>query len=98
MALPETEYPVCPKHELSMVPHAFDTRDKSLLQGTVQGFRCPNLACSIVHVEGTLAGFYILEPSGHMPPYLKLGQNAGALAGVNSKQWLTKSIAAVLDL
>ena len=28
----ETEYPACPKHKISMVPHAFDTRDASLLQ------------------------------------------------------------------
>jgi hypothetical protein len=74
MALPETEYPACPKHEISMVPHAFDTRDASLLQGTVQGFRCPNLDCSIVYIEGTLKGFYTLEPSGHMAPYLKSTQ------------------------
>ncbi len=46
----------------------------SLLQGTVQGFRCPNLDCSIVYVEGTLKGFYTLEPSGHLTPYLKSSQ------------------------
>jgi len=74
MAFSETEYPACPKHKISMVPHAFDTRDARLLQGTVQGFRCPKLDCSIVYVEGTLKGFYILEPSGHMAPYLKSGQ------------------------
>src|SRR5258708_36449041 len=74
MGLPETEYPVCPKHKISMVPHAFDTRDARLLQGTVQGFRCPNVDCSIVYVEGTLKGFYILEPSGHRTPYLKPNQ------------------------
>ena len=73
----ETEYPVCPEHKLSMVPHAFDTRDASLLQGTVQGFRCPKLDCSIVYVEGTLKGFYTLAPSGHMIPYLKSGQKQG---------------------
>ncbi len=71
----ETEYPVCPKHKISMVPHAFDTRDASLLQGTVQGFRCPKL--DIVYVEGTLKGFYTLAPSGHMIPYLKSGQKQG---------------------
>ena len=74
MALPETEYPACPKHKISMAPHAFDTRDASLLQGTVQGFRCPNLDCSIVYVVGTLKGFYTLEASGHLTPYLKSGQ------------------------
>lgn len=74
MALPGTEYPVCPEHGISMVPHTFDTRDASLLQGTVEGFRCPNLDCSIVYVEGTLKGFYTLEPSGHLTSYRKPGQ------------------------
>ena len=71
MALPDTEHPVCPEHEIPMVPHTFDTRDVNLLQRTVGGFRCPNLDCSIVYVEGTLRGFYTLEPSGHLTPYLK---------------------------
>ena len=74
MTLPDTEYPACPEHEVSMVPHTFDTRDVSLLQKTVEGFRCPNLECSIVYVEGTLKGFYTLEPSGHLTPYLKSSQ------------------------
>ncbi len=74
MALPETEYPACPEHEISMVPHAFDTRNASLLQKTVEGFRCPKLECSIVYVEGTLKGFDTLEPSGHLTPYLKSSQ------------------------
>src|SRR5258708_8254775 len=68
LALPETEYPACPKHKISMVPHAFDTRDARLLQGTVQGFRCPKLDSSIVYFEGTLKGFYTLEPPAHSPP------------------------------
>ena len=71
MALQDIEYPACPEHEISMVPHTFDIRDASLLQGTVEGFRCPNLDCSIVYVEGTLRGFYTLEPSGHLIPYVK---------------------------
>jgi hypothetical protein len=74
MALPHTEYPACPEHETSMVPHAFDTRNASLLQKTVEGFRCPNLDCPIVYVEGTLRGFYTLEPSGHLTPYQKPNQ------------------------
>jgi len=49
-----------------MVPHTFDTRNASLLQKTVEGFRCPNLDCSIVYVEGALKGFYTLEPSGYL--------------------------------
>ncbi len=52
-----------------MLPHTFDTRDLNLLQKTVEGFRCPNLDCSIVYVEGTLEGFCTLEPSGHLTPY-----------------------------
>ena len=74
MALPDIKYPTCPEHEVAMVPHTFDTRDVSLLQKTVEGFRCPNLDCSIVYVEGTLRGFYTLEPSGHLTPYLKSSQ------------------------
>ena len=68
------QIPNIPEHGISMVPHTFDTRDASLLQGTVEGFRCPNLDCSIVYVEGTLKGFYTLEPSGHLTPYLKSSQ------------------------
>ncbi len=64
MALQDIEYPACPEHEISMVPHTFDTRDASLLQGTVEGFRCPNLDCSIVYVEGTQSSLTI-------PFYLK---------------------------
>jgi hypothetical protein len=71
MALPETEYPACPQHDISMVPHAFDTRDVRLVQKTIEGFRCPNLDCSIIYVVGTLEGFYTFEPSGHLTPYLK---------------------------
>ena len=74
MALPDTEYPACPEHEVSMVPHTFDIRDVSLLQKTVEGFRCPNLDCSIVYVVRTLRGFYTLEASGHLTPYLKSSQ------------------------
>jgi hypothetical protein len=57
-----------------MVQHTFDTRDASLLQRTVEGFRYPNLDWSIVYVEGTLRGFYALEPSGHLTLYLKSSQ------------------------
>jgi hypothetical protein len=32
MAVPDTEYPACPEHKISMVPHTFDTRDKSSQQ------------------------------------------------------------------
>src|SRR5258708_16232085 len=59
----ETEYPVCPKHKISMVPHAFDTRDASLLQVTLQAFLSPKLTCSIVYFDVTLKGYYPLLPS-----------------------------------
>jgi hypothetical protein len=74
MAFPDADYPACPEHRISMVPHTFDTRDVSLLQKTVEGFRCPNLDCSIVYLVGTLKGFYTLEPSGHLTRYLKSSQ------------------------
>jgi hypothetical protein len=32
------------------------------------------LTAQLSNIEGTLKGFYTLEPSGHMTPYLKSGQ------------------------
>jgi hypothetical protein len=47
-----------------MVPHAFDTRNASLLQRTVQGFRCPNLD---LWFAKTLADFEINDIAA-LPP------------------------------
>src|SRR6266478_2158865 len=55
MARPDTEYPACPEHGISMVPRTFDTRDASLLQGTVEGFRCPCQEITYDDASHTLA-------------------------------------------
>jgi hypothetical protein len=62
-------HPTCPEHDAYMVPYAFQVWELSLAQGTVSGFRCPNLICPIVYVTGALAGFYTLEPNGDLTPY-----------------------------
>jgi len=53
------EQPICPMHETFMVPHCFQPWEISLGQGTLDGFRCPNLSCPIVYIEA-LEGFHTL--------------------------------------
>jgi hypothetical protein len=69
MAPAGAEHPVCPTHDTYMIPHTFQTWELSLAQGTVNGFRCPNLICPIVYISGELEGFHKLEPSGDLTPY-----------------------------
>ena len=64
--------PACPKHETPMAPHVPSPKGASYPQGYIR-FRCPNLDCSIVYVEGAPAGLYVLEPSGKLKPYLRAG-------------------------
>jgi hypothetical protein len=61
--------PICPKHDALMVPHIPYPKDASYPQGYIR-FRCPNLDCSIVYVEGASAGLYRLEPSGKLKLYV----------------------------
>jgi hypothetical protein len=50
-----------------MVPHKFERWDVN--QGAVDGFRCPNLSCRIVYIDGNADGFYTLEANGELIPY-----------------------------
>ena len=68
MALPDVN-PACPDHDTYMVPYSFQAWELSLEQGTVSGFRCPNLICPIVYLTAALEGFYRLEPNGDLTPY-----------------------------
>jgi hypothetical protein len=51
-----------------MVPHIPYPKDVSHAEGYIR-FRCPNLDCSIVYVEGALEGLYVLEPTGKLKSY-----------------------------
>jgi hypothetical protein len=62
----EGEYPVCPTHDTPMVPHSFQPWELSLVQGTLDGFRCPNLSCPTVYIE-KLGGFHLLD-DGKLTP------------------------------
>jgi hypothetical protein len=54
------EHPICPTHDTLMVPHQFETWElTSMGGGTLDGFTCPNLNCSIVFIEA-LEGFHTL--------------------------------------
>jgi hypothetical protein len=57
----------CPKHDAYMVPHKFERWDVN--QGAVDGFRCQNLSCRIVYIDGNADGFYTLEANGELIPY-----------------------------
>lgn len=50
-----------------MIPHKFEPWDVN--QGDVEGFRCPNLSCPIVYIDGNAKGFYILDQNGELTPY-----------------------------
>jgi hypothetical protein len=53
------EHPICPTHETFMVTHCFQPWELSDVEGTLDGFRCPNLSCPIVYIEA-LEGFHVL--------------------------------------
>jgi hypothetical protein len=59
----------CPTHDVYMVPQKFEWWD--INQGAVDGFRCPNLSCQLVYIDGHMDGFYTLEPNGDLTPYRK---------------------------
>jgi hypothetical protein len=60
------ELPICPAHETFMVPHTFQPWEISVSHGTPDGFRCPNLTCSVVYIE-PLGGFHSLD-DGKLTP------------------------------
>jgi hypothetical protein len=64
MALADTEYPWCPKHEDCMVPLPLEPQAVVLPYGTLELFRCANLSCPIFYVRGASEGFYTATPSG----------------------------------
>jgi hypothetical protein len=64
MALADTEYPCCPKHEECMVRLPLELPAVVLPYGTVELFRCANLRCRIFYVRGVSEGFYTATPSG----------------------------------
>ena len=64
MALADTEYPPCPKHEACMVPLSLELSGVVIPYGTVELFRCANLSCPIFYVRGASEGFYTALPSG----------------------------------
>jgi hypothetical protein len=48
-----------------MVPHIPLLKAVSYPEGYIR-FRCPNLDCSIVYVEGSFDGIYVLKPDGSL--------------------------------
>ena len=66
MTRPSDIFKSCPKHDTYMVPHKFERWEIDL---PVNGFRCPNLSCLIVYIDGNAAGFYTLEANGELRPY-----------------------------
>jgi hypothetical protein len=69
MTQPNTESPNCPEHATFMVPHEFQTWEINRSRSVERGFRCANLTCAIVYIEGDGEGFYTLEPNGEITPY-----------------------------
>jgi hypothetical protein len=63
---PSTENPICPEHATSMIAYEFEQWEVNQL---VQGFRCANLSCRIVYIEGDREGFYTWQPNGELTPY-----------------------------
>lgn len=58
---------ICPEHATPMVPHKFEIWEVN--RPVMSGFRCSNLSCRIVYIEGDDEGFYTLEPNGEVEPY-----------------------------
>jgi hypothetical protein len=50
-----------------MIPHKFETWETN--QPVERGFRCANLPCGIVYVEGDNEGFYTLDANGDLTAY-----------------------------
>jgi hypothetical protein len=59
--------PVCPEHATLMVPHKFEPWE--INPPIESGFRCANLTCGIVYIEGDAEGFYTLEANGDITPF-----------------------------
>jgi hypothetical protein len=55
-----------------MIHHSFESWE--INQPVESGFRCANLTCGIVYIEGDAAGFYMLESHGDITPYPQSGQ------------------------
>jgi hypothetical protein len=49
-----------------MIAHKFERWE---INRPVDGFRCANLSCRIVYIDGNAEGFYTLELSGELTPY-----------------------------
>jgi hypothetical protein len=64
---PGTGNPTCPEHATCMVSHKFELWE--INHPVEVGFRCANLTCGIIYIEGTDEGFYTLEPNGDLTPY-----------------------------
>ena len=45
-----TENPACPEHATYMVPHKFEIWE--INRPVEKGFRCANLTCGIIYIEG----------------------------------------------
>jgi hypothetical protein len=67
MTQPSSGNPICPEHATIMVPHEFQTWE--INRPVEGGFRCANLTCAIVFIEGDDGGFYTLEANGEVTPY-----------------------------
>jgi len=50
-----------------MLPHEFQSWE--INRPVESGFRCANLTCAIVFIEGDDGGFYTLEANGEVTPY-----------------------------
>jgi hypothetical protein len=50
-----------------MVPHEFQSWE--INRPVETGFRCANLTCGILFIEGDDEGFYTLEANGEVTPY-----------------------------
>src|SRR6266481_8877428 len=66
---PSTGNPTCPEHATIMLPHKFESWETN--QPVERGFRCANLTCGIVFIEGDNEGFYTLESDGDLARYPK---------------------------
>lgn len=62
-----TGNPTCPEYATQMVVHKFERWE--INRPVESGFRCANLTCPIVYVEGDEEGFYSLELNGEVTPY-----------------------------
>jgi hypothetical protein len=49
-----------------MIAHKFERWE---INRPVDGFRCANLSCRIVYIDGNAEGFDTLELSGELTPY-----------------------------